>query len=774
MNLPLTLLRGSALLLGLLLLQPALGNAQIAGASENEDRFGSALAAGDFDGDGRSDLAVGVPEEDVGGIEDAGTVNVIYGTGGGLAFADNQQWYQDTPDIIGIPEAFDRFGAALAAGDFNGDGRDDLAIGVPYENVGTVGNAGAVNVIYGSAVGLQTAFNQIWRQDDLTYTAPEADDHFGASLAAGDFNGDGYHDLVVGSPDEDISSINAAGVVHVIYGGPSGLSAAGNEAWYRSLAGHGASITFDNFGFALTAGDFSDDGFDDFAVGVVGYDAGGTTNAGGVIAFYGSAGGTTAGNTFWSQATPGINGTPGSGDQFGFALASADFDADGHADLAVGVPFEDVGGAGDSGAVNVIYGAGGGLSAADNQLFTQASTGIGSVSEADDRFGWSLAAGPLNVGAFADLAVGTYGEAVGSLAGAGAVVVIAGTGSGLDPTLQSRTWRQGREGALDRAEAGDRFGAALAIGAFDGGIGHLAVGVPDEDVDGDTDAGAVNVLTRALNDGVDVEGSLWYQGLDVDVAATPLDPPAPVVVARGERIRFRITVRRYPGSSGNMDYWADAVFPNGSESGPYLGPGAVQVPPDATGSGTFRQRVAGNAPLGTYLYVVKVGFYPDEVLASAVFTITVTASEGADGEPLAARAAGDGALDWLATDDRGRPLTEGTPVAWVIEGGTEDAAEAPAAASTPDGLPSGPALHVPYPNPSRGRVTLGFSLPERAPVRLAVYDALGRSVAVLVDDVRAAGTHAVALDAAALPSGTYLVRLQAGGAVQTQRVTLVR
>jgi len=102
------------------------------------------------------------------------------------------------------------------------------------------------------------------------------------------------------------------------------------------------------------------------------------------------------------------------------------------------------------------------------------------------------------------------------------------------------------------------------------------------------------------------------------------------------------------------------------------------------------------------------------------------------------------------------------------------AAEAPAAASTPDGLPSGPALHVPYPNPSRGRVTLGFSLPERAPVRLAVYDALGRSVAVLVDDVRAAGTYAVALDAAALPSGTYLVRLQAGGAVQTQRVTLVR
>ena len=139
----------------------------IAGGSEALDAFGSALAVGDFDGDGRDDLAIGVPDEDIGSIVNAGSVNVIYGSlGVGLTAASNQSWHQNTPGIAGGSEALDAFGSALAAGDFDGDGRDDLAIGVHLEDIGVIDDAGAVNVIYGSfGVGLTAANDQSWHQN---------------------------------------------------------------------------------------------------------------------------------------------------------------------------------------------------------------------------------------------------------------------------------------------------------------------------------------------------------------------------------------------------------------------------------------------------------------------------------------------------------------------------------------------------------------------------------------------------------------------------------
>ena len=107
----------------------------------------------------------------------------------------------------------------------------DLATGVPIEDVGTVGDAGAVNVIYGSSGGLNGSAlspgngnnDQIWTQA-ITGGA-EADDGFGSTLATGDFNKDGFSDLAIGVPKEDISTISDPGAVNVIYGSSGGLSA---------------------------------------------------------------------------------------------------------------------------------------------------------------------------------------------------------------------------------------------------------------------------------------------------------------------------------------------------------------------------------------------------------------------------------------------------------------------------------------------------------------------------------------------------------------------
>ena len=138
---------------------------------EAGDSMGWALAAGDFDGDGRSDLAIGAPGEDVGSISNAGLVTVLYGSSTGPSLTRVQHWTQDGSGIADVSEPGDQFGYALAAWNYGRDSRADLAIGVPYEDVvsavtGTLQlDAGAVNVLYGTSTGLSSTGNQFWHQD---------------------------------------------------------------------------------------------------------------------------------------------------------------------------------------------------------------------------------------------------------------------------------------------------------------------------------------------------------------------------------------------------------------------------------------------------------------------------------------------------------------------------------------------------------------------------------------------------------------------------------
>jgi hypothetical protein len=468
----------------------------------------------DFDADGFQDLAIGVSDEDVGATSAAGAVNVLYGTANGLAAGRNQLWTQNSRGVLDTSEADDQFGHGLATGDFDGDGFVDLAVGAPFEDVGSVGSAGGVNILFGSANGL-TSRDQFFTQDSPNVLdQAEAGDLFGASLAAGDINGDGFADLAIGVREEDVGAAGSAGAVNVLFGSARGLTTVGNQFWNQDssgIEGDGAE-TGDVFSRGLGIGDFDGDGFADMGVGAWEDDVGAVANAGTVNVLYGSAAGlTTDGNQFWTQDSPDVLEEAETNDWFGRPITPGDFDGDGIDDLAIGAHLESVGAVNTAGAIHILFGSATGLTAAGNELWTQNSTDVEDVAEVGDHFARTAASGDIDGDGFADLAVGVSEEDVGTIDSAGAVNILFGSAGGLVAT-DDEFWTQDSPQVKDRAEADDLFGWYVKLGDFDGdGSMDLASGAAFEDLGDDPDAGAVNILYGSPDGLTTVGTQIWTQ-----------------------------------------------------------------------------------------------------------------------------------------------------------------------------------------------------------------------------------------------------------------------
>ena len=435
----------------------------VVAAAESCNGNGTGSPVADFNGDGYADLAVGVPDEDIGDVADAGAVSILYGSVDGLSGTGDQLWHQDSPGVEGGIEAYDSYGWTLATGDFDADGYTDLAVGVPDEAIGDTVDAGAVNILYGSPRGLSAAGNQIWHQDSPEVGGgAEADDSYGWSLTSGDFDGDGYTDLAVGVPNEDIGDIADAGAVSILYGSAKGLTSVRNELWDQDSPDiEGGVEEFDSYGWALAAGDFDGDGSSDLAVGIPDEDIGNVANAGAVNILYGSEGGlSAAGNQVLHQDSPDIEDGVEGFDSYGWALTVGDFDGDGNSDLGVGIPYEDIGGVPDAGAVNILYGSADALTPARDQFWHQDSPDIEGGAEEQDYFGSALAAGDFDGGGCSDLAIGVPYEDIGDIANAGAVNILYGSADSLSARGQQR-WDQDSSDIEDGAEAYDSYGFAL-------------------------------------------------------------------------------------------------------------------------------------------------------------------------------------------------------------------------------------------------------------------------------------------------------------------------
>jgi FG-GAP repeat len=445
--------------------------------SANGEDFGRTLAAGDFNGDGRDDLAVGAPGSAPFGVT-GGLVLILNGAPGGFDLPNScQAIYENNGGAPGLQgtavEASDQLGSALAVGNFGNGSRDDLAISV----VGEDGSAGAVYVLYGTPTGLvDNGGNSISVSPSTTYLSQsqlvingvaEPGDLFGYSLAAGNVGFSPHSDLAVGAPGEATNEQVQSGVAHVLYGSPTGISLSSDVLLSQNSDGMKDDVDeFDVFGYAMAIGNFGRSGHGDLAVGVPEEDIG-TTGflAGAVAVVYGSSGGVTSkGNQLFSQSSPGVPDNSENSDLWGYTLATANFGRSSQSDLVIGAPLENLGTIaaplGTAGTATVLYGSSSGLRGTGAQLWSQRSQGIADAVEAGDAFGFGIAGGNYGKSSHADLVVGVLGEDFGAVSSAGAAHVIFGSANGLTRT-GARFLRQGANGVADTAENGDSFGISV-------------------------------------------------------------------------------------------------------------------------------------------------------------------------------------------------------------------------------------------------------------------------------------------------------------------------
>lgn len=474
-------------------------------SNQAEGWLGSAVAsAGDVNGDGYSDIIIGCYTFDH-GQNDEGQVFIYHGAAASVG---------PTPSIVsGSSVSAALLGAAVSsAGDIDGNGLDDIVVGAPHYDGGQV-NEGAIFVSYGDvATGTNSA---VKREINMSQAK------FGGSVSgAGDVNGDGYADVIVGA----VGAVNGVhlGAAYLYSGGPQGLGTIYTPL-YKGNQGFGAAVS--------DAGDVNGDGFDDVIVGAPNFNAPGAAGAGAVYIFTGSTnyldnlqtiyvtsgiGNTHLGNSLdnagdingdgysdiiagasafsqnhpnegavftWHGSSAGIPTNalynkliqPDQNDAaMGTSVASAgDVNGDGFFDVIVGLPGYS-NGQNQEGTARVYYGSGSGLVTG---IFTHLE-----ANQADASFGKSVGGGiDVNGDSYDDVVVGAP-NFDGQAANGGGVWVFHGSKAGVQTTASF---------SVSGAQVESNMGTAVAgAGDLNGdGYGDIVVGIPNYDQSGLSNGG---------------------------------------------------------------------------------------------------------------------------------------------------------------------------------------------------------------------------------------------------------------------------------------------
>jgi hypothetical protein len=365
----------------------------VPGNPASGDYFGDRLTTGDLDGDGYTDLVVGVHSERIGSTDSYGNVTVLWGGASGLKGASNLS----SP----MPRYRNELGWALAAGDFDGDGHTDLAVG----NNATP----SLNVFRGpfTRKGKAAALVGI---DTIAQTTIYAD-----KLIAGDVNADGRSDLLVMGQEETASGDYRTR--SVLYTG----SVTGTLKVGKKLAG----------GYDAAIADVNKDGYGDIVTGNFMEKSATEPNGGlggAVTVTYGAAGGLSSRTPVRiTQDTAGVPEKGEKGDGFGWSVSAGDVNGDGYADIAVGAEDETLGSARKAGTVTVLRGSASGLTGGGAKVFSQNTAGVPGTAETLDYFGGAVRLVDANGDGRAELVASASNEDKG----AGAVWFFKSTTAGI-------------------------------------------------------------------------------------------------------------------------------------------------------------------------------------------------------------------------------------------------------------------------------------------------------------------------------------------------------
>jgi len=519
----------------------------IQGAKANDLAGRSISSAGDVNGDGIDDLIVGVTGSDVGG-SDSGEAFVIFG------------WLGLSRSRIDLANLSDRDGFAIqgygprwlsmagssvsSAGDVNGDGIDDLIVGAPGQDDG-YSNAGAAYVVYGrlgstrSDVFLASA--EFSSDDGFTIRGAAPDDVAGSSVSsAGDFNGDGIHDLLVGAPQNDGGGSDA-GAVYVIFGQSGSTRQLIDLSDLSSIDGFviQGGMAADQAGSSVSAaGDVNGDGLSDLIIGAP-YADGRGPNAGKAYVVYGQSGATheSIDLALLSISEGFVLEGAAAEDRAGFSLAGAgDINSDGIDDLIIGANQSDAGGQG-AGAAYLIYGRHGATRCPIDLSTLSASDGfVIQGGAASDLAGFSVsAAGDINGDGLDDLIVGApYADRTG-----GAYVIYGFRTAGvITGTIKT-------DNLVGTELADDIFGLA-GKDRFEGGAGNdWLYGGKGSDV-----------LQGGLGDDR-LEGGEGADTASFDLAQAAIVASLSTGIAKGEGVDTLVTIENLTGSSFDDELTGD-------------------------------------------------------------------------------------------------------------------------------------------------------------------------------------------------------------------------